>query len=74
MDIINFSDARARLRPERRTLVPDRPPADLAGREAETIMDARPIDWNAIQEALHLLSRPKNVERLRAAVAELDAG
>lgn len=74
MDIISFSDARARLRPRGRNVLPNRPPADLARLEFQAIPGARPIDWNAIQEALHLLSSPANVERLRVAIAKLDAG
>lgn len=70
MEIISYSDARARLRPRGRTVPPIRPPAD----QIQTVPGARAIDWNAIQETLHLLSSPANVERLRVAIAKLDAG
>jgi hypothetical protein len=30
--------------------------------------------WNAVNETLHLLSTPKNASRLRASIAQLDAG
>lgn len=31
-------------------------------------------DWTAMEEALHLLCSPRNAERLREAIAQLDAG
>ena len=31
-------------------------------------------DWNAMEETAYLLSSPRNAERLRASIAELDAG
>ena len=31
-------------------------------------------DWNEIEETLHLLSSPRNAERLRDAIRELDEG
>jgi antitoxin YefM len=31
-------------------------------------------DWNAMEETLHLLSSPRNAERLNNAVRQLDAG
>lgn len=74
MEIISYSDARARLRPRGRNVPPNRPPADLTGPEIQAVPGARAIDWIAIQETLHLLSSPANVERLRAAIAKLDAG
>jgi antitoxin YefM len=30
-------------------------------------------DWNAMQETLHLLSSPKNAERLKSAIRQLDS-
>ncbi len=74
MEIISYSDARARLRPRGRNALPIRPPADIIGPEIQAVPGARAIDWNAIQETLHLLASPANVERLRVAIAKLDAG
>ena len=74
MEIISYSDARARLRPGGRNVPPTRAPVDIIGPEIQAIPGARAIDWTAIQETLHLLSNPANVERLRAAIAKLDAG
>jgi len=31
-------------------------------------------DWNAMEETLHLVSRPANAQRLTDAIAQLDAG
>lgn len=31
-------------------------------------------EWNAIEETMHLLSTPANAKRLRASIAQLDAG
>ena len=31
-------------------------------------------DWNAMQETTHLLSSPRNAERLVASIRQLDAG
>ena len=30
--------------------------------------------WSSIQETMHLLSTPNNATRLRASIAQLDAG
>lgn len=74
MEIISYSDARARLRPRAPKVPPPPPIAAITAPERQAIPGARAIDWTAIQEALHLLSTPANVERLRAAIAKLDAG
>ena len=74
MEIISYSDARARLRPGAPKVPPPPPIAAITAPERQAVPGARAIDWNAIQETLHLLSTPANVERLRAAIAKLDAG
>lgn len=69
MNIINFSDARARLRGNSTF---DSPRSEVSNARTEAIRSARAIEWTAIQETLNLLSNPANAERLRAAIAELD--
>ncbi len=73
MDIISYSDARARLRGNV-AKAPDHGPTSAAPQEAEAIMATAIADWTPIQETRHLLSNPANLERLRAAIAELDHG
>ena len=74
MDVISYSDTRANLKEVMDKVVNDRTPVVVTRQKAEAVVMVSLADWNAMEETLHLLSSQRNAERLRGAIAELDAG
>lgn len=74
MDVISYSETRARLKDVMKRVVDDRSPVVVTRRKAEAVVMVSLSDWNAMEETLHLLSSPANAARLKASVAQLDAG
>lgn len=74
MDVLTYSDTRARLKEVMERVVADRTPVVITRQKAEAVVMVSLADWNAMEETLHLLSSPANAERLRASVRELDEG
>lgn len=74
MDVLTFSDTRANLKSVMDRVVDDRTPVIVTRQKAEAVVMVSLSDWHAMEETLHLLSSPANAERLRAAIAELEAG
>lgn len=74
MDVLTYSDARAQLKAVMDRAIEDGQEVVVTRRKGEAVVVVSLDAWNAIQETLHLLSSPRNAARLRAAIAELDAG
>jgi len=74
MDVLTYSDARANLKEVMDRVVGDRTHVVITRQKAEAVVMVSLADWNAMEETMHLLSSQKNAERLREAVAQLDAG
>jgi antitoxin YefM len=74
MTILTYTDARNNLASAMDRVVQDRDPAIITRTGRESVVMVAQGEWDAIQETLHLLSSPKNAQRLHAAIAELDAG
>ena len=74
MDVISYSETRAKLKDVMDRVVEDRSPVVITRQKAEAVVMVSLADWNAMEETLHLLSSDANARRLRTAVAELDAG
>ena len=74
MDVLSYSDTRARLKDVMDKVVEDRAPVVVTRRRAEAVVMVSLADWNAMEETLHLLSNPANATRLREAVRQLDSG
>ncbi len=74
MDAMTYSDTRATLKDVMDRVVEDRTPIVVTRRRGESVVMISLADWSAIEETLHLLSSPRNAERLREGMAELDAG
>jgi antitoxin YefM len=74
MDVISFSDARAQLKAVMDRAINDRAEVVVTRRKGEAVVVVSLESWNAINETLHLISSPRNVSRLRSAIAKLDAG
>jgi len=74
MQTLSFSDVRANFKAVMDKVVADRAPIAIARRKAESVVMISESEWASIEETLHLLSSPKNAERLLEAIRGLEAG
>jgi antitoxin YefM len=74
MDVLTYTDTRAKLKEVMDRVVDDPRPVVITRQKAEAVVMVSLADWNAMEETVRLLSSPRNAERLREAIAELDAG
>lgn len=74
MDVLTYSDTRARLKEVMDRVVEDRAPVVVARKRGESVVMVSLADWNAMEETLHLMSSPANAERIAAAVRQLESG
>jgi antitoxin YefM len=73
MNVLSFTDTRAKLKAVMDRVVADRSPVVITRQKAEAVVMVSLSDWNAMEETMHLLSTPANAARLGEATAELDA-
>ena len=73
MDVLSYSDTRARLKEVMDRVVEDRAPVVVTRKRGESVVMVSLADWNAMEETLHLVSSPANAQRLAAAIAQLEA-
>jgi antitoxin YefM len=74
MDVLSYSDTRAKLKEVMDRVVEDHQPVVITRQKAEAVVMVSLADWNAMEETVHLLSTPNNADRLREAIRELDTG
>lgn len=74
MEVINYSDARQNLKNIMDRVVADMTQIVVTRQRSEAVVVVSLNEWNSINETLHLLSSPKNAERLLSAIHELAAG
>ncbi len=74
MDVLTYSDTRARLKAVMDRVVEDRSPVVITRQKAEAVVMVSLSDWNAMEETAHLLSSGVNAKRLVDAIDQLDAG
>jgi antitoxin YefM len=74
MDVLTFTDTRARLKEVMERVVEDHAPVVVTRQKAEAVVIVSLTDWKTLEETAHLLSTPRNAARLANAIAELDAG
>ena len=74
MHILTYTDARNSLAGAMDKVVKDREETVITRTGRESVVMVAQSEWDAIQATLHLLSSPRNANRLREALAELDAG
>ncbi|MEO0030930.1 MAG: hypothetical protein RIS94_688 [Pseudomonadota bacterium] len=74
MDVVTYTDTRAHLKEVMDRVVADHAPVVISRQKGEAVVMVSLADWNAIEETVHLLSSEANAARLKAAVAQLDAG
>ncbi len=74
MQVISYTDARSRLRELMDRVVDDMTQVVITRQKADSVVMVSLDDWNAISETLHLLSSPRNADRLHSAIRQLDSG
>ena len=73
MQVRTYSDARANLKAVMDQAIDDHEPVIITGKRGHCVLVSLE-DWNAMDATSHLLSSPRNAERLRASIAELEKG
>jgi len=74
MDVMTYSDARAQLKDVMDRAINDKQEVVVTRKNGESVVVISLETWNAVNETLHLLSTPHNAARLRASIAQLEAG
>ena len=74
MNVLTFTDTRARLKEVMDRVVDDHTPVVITRQKAEAVVMVSLAGWNALEETVHLLSTAANATRLREAISQLDAG
>ena len=74
MDVLTYSDTRARLKDVMDKVVEDRSPVIITRKRGEAVVMVSLADWSAMEETLHLAASPVNARRLAAAIGQLEAG
>ncbi|MDR3510419.1 MAG: type II toxin-antitoxin system prevent-host-death family antitoxin [Caulobacteraceae bacterium] len=73
MDVLSYSDTRAKLKEVMDRVVDDRAPVIVTRKRGEAVVMVSLADWNAMEETAHLMSNPANAQRLGEAIRQLDA-
>ena len=74
MLVETFSNARNNLKATFDRVVSSRAPMKIARQRGENVVVVSESEWESIEETLHLLSSPRNAERLLEAIRGLEAG
>ena len=74
MDVLTYSEARANLKDVMDRVVDDKTHVIVTRQKAEAVVMISLSEWNAIAETTHLLSSPKNADRLRRSIQQMDEG
>jgi antitoxin YefM len=74
MDIVTFSDARNNLKSVLDKVVDDSMPTVIFRQKGRSVVVVPKDEYDSWTETNYLLSNPVNAQRLRDAVAEMDAG
>jgi antitoxin YefM len=74
MRSVSYSEARENLKAMIDKVVADRAPIAITRQRGEGAVLVSESEWASIEETLHLLSSPRNAERLLEAIRGLEAG
>lgn len=72
--LVSMTDLRADMEMYFDAVEAEGSPLVVTRGDGTPLIVARLIDWEGMEETLHLLSTPANARNLRASIAELDAG
>ncbi|MCG8503564.1 MAG: type II toxin-antitoxin system prevent-host-death family antitoxin [Sphingomonadales bacterium] len=74
MDTIQFSAARQSLAKLLDRVVADKTPVEISRRDKPSVIVVDKNEYEGMMETIHLLSSPRNAERLMQGIAALEAG
>ena len=74
MDVMTYSDMRARLKEVMDRVSQDHSPVLITRQGGESCVIMSLSDYQSLDETAYLLSSPENARRLRESIAQLDAG
>jgi antitoxin YefM len=74
MHVLTFSQARAELKQTMDDVCRDHEPAIITRQRGEPVVMLSLEDYNGMNETLYLTASSKNASRLRASIAQLQAG
>lgn len=74
MNAITYSDVRKNFFTVMEKVCDDHNPVIITGKNSKAVVMMSLEDYNAIEETMYLLSSPANAARLRASIAEFEAG
>ena len=72
--VLNYTEARQNLKSILDTVVEDRVAVIITRKRSEPVIMMAKSEHDAMMETFHLLRSPRNAERLRAAIADVEAG
>ncbi len=74
MGVISYSQARQNLAELMQKVCDERAPTIITRRNGAPVVMLSLEEYEGLEATLHLLASPKNAERLKQSIAELDAG
>ena len=74
MDHVSYTELRQNLKRHLDKVCDDRAPLVVTRRNAEPVIVLSLIEYEALEETLHLLSNPANAERLLKSIAQAETG
>ena len=72
--ITNYTEARQNLKSLMDSVVADRVPVVITRTKGAPVIMMAKSEYDATMETFHLLRSPRNAERLREAISEVEAG
>lgn len=72
--VLNYTQARQNLKAVMDTVIEDRVAVVITRKASEPVVMMAKSEHDSMMETYHLLRSPRNAERLRQAIAEVEAG
>lgn len=72
--VLNYTAARRNLKSVMDTVIADRVPVVITRTTSEPVVVMAKSEHDAMMETFHLLRSPRNAERLREAIADVEKG
>ena len=72
--VLNYTQARRNLQSLMDTVIEDRIAVTITRTKGEPVIMMAKTEYDSLMETLDLIRFPRNAERLRAAIAEIDRG
>lgn len=74
MQVMTYTNARKGMKSAMDMAIDDREPIVITRKNSEAVVMISLDEYNSINETLRLVQSPENARRLRASIAQLDAG